>query len=199
MFCNKNRPVEVWKLVGGEDAPEYNYEGGNSLRDLGDIDLSSNCYGFVLTGGQFYIPLYDKFDGGESIYSSKTDDGLRALRQILQDENYKVYDGLYPVDGAWDKYSGGFNGYHIFKKENKLWKAKHGYFKDIYEGTNIKFAAQRKGDADDMSFFPFLDLSQNREYTGMVNPEEGLRFSGDAVRTLGFSALLNIINSYLNN
>lgn len=50
-----------------------------------------------------------------------------------------------------------------------------------------------------MSFYPFLDLSQNREYTGMVNREDGLRFSGDAVRTLGFSALLNIINSYLNN
>ncbi|WP_312791712.1 hypothetical protein [Sphingobacterium sp.] len=50
-----------------------------------------------------------------------------------------------------------------------------------------------------MTFYPFLDLSQNREYTGMVYPEEGLRFSGDAVRTLGLSALLNIIDSYLSN
>jgi len=196
---DKNRPVEAWKLVGGEDAPEYNYEGGNSLKEQGDFDLSSNCYGFVLTGGQFYIPLYDEFDGGQVVYKSNTNEGLKALRQILQDENYKVYDGAYPLSEAWDKYSGGFNGHHIFKRENKLWKAKHGYFKDIYEGTNIKFAAQRKGNTDNMSFFPFLDLSQNREYTGMINPEEGLRFSGDAVRTLGFSALLNIINSYLNN
>ncbi|MEN5195879.1 RHS repeat-associated core domain-containing protein [Sphingobacterium faecium] len=196
---DKKKDVEVWKLIGGKNAPNYENNGENDLLKGGAIDLSTNCYGYILTGGQFYMPIYDRFDGGKTLYGDTENTAFLKVQEILEEEKFKVYSNLYDyVNSNWEIFAGGVSGYHIFGKKEDQWKAKHGYY-GYYLGKDIEWAANRVGDGTASRFSPFLDLNPNRNHNGISVSQKSISFSSDQINALGLGNLMELISDYLNN
>jgi len=170
---NKGTEIEAWRIIGQGDykrTPEQGY----------NFDMSSNCYGFVLTDGQFYLPIY------ETTSSQKA--GNELLEQILREEGIMVnYNGDGNVQMAKGNiFADGFlmttkgrkkDAMHIFKKKNSVWEADHGYY-GVYSGWDFNRAATKDGNyLNQFSFWSYQDNREQKQYKGIsidLTPLKGL-------------------------
>ncbi|GGH28871.1 hypothetical protein FAZ19_20155 [Sphingobacterium alkalisoli] len=159
---NKGTAVEAWRMVS-QGVPEREAAEGFKF------DMASNCYGFVLTDGQFYLPIYE----------GKTEnEGDALLVKIFEEEGVMVnYSGNGDVYTAKNNFlADGFvmtargsknRAMHIFKKNISLFEGDHGYY-EKYTGWNFDRAATRTGVGNEQfSFWPFQDKRPQKHYTGI--------------------------------
>lgn len=163
IYTNAGTPVEAWKLK----SQTFTDADGNTVTES-PYDMSSNCYGYALTSGLFYLPIYEKY--------GKEDDkrGDAFLSQVLKEEGIVVdWAKATLTEGNADGFvltSIGKKDYqHIATKDSKTgkWNAKHGYWKGIVNGTKDQ-AANRDGTPDpnmDVNFFE--DNRPRQNYTGI--------------------------------
>ncbi|WP_293917926.1 MULTISPECIES: DUF6443 domain-containing protein [unclassified Sphingobacterium] len=199
---NKGTEVEVWKLASENKAdrtPPPGYE----------VDLSTNCYGFVLTDGEFYMPIYDVYDNADGVTTSTVngnqENASLFLRRILEEEGIMID---YATDGshitARNAQDGVYmEGYHIFRKKNNSWQAKHGYWGPVYDkpvsealsfegaATTRDFSSFAKGE-----FYPYKDNRPIKNYTGV---NYNVNINGVNYNNLNLDELLRIINGFLKN
>ncbi|MFE7088913.1 hypothetical protein ACFU8T_21255 [Sphingobacterium spiritivorum] len=186
---NQGTDVEAWRLIG-QGTSKYPVEDGQTL------DMSSNCYGFVLTGGEFYLPIYDK---AKDEYQATL-----FLEQILAEEgisvNYNTEETAYSAkfnflsDGFLEKLNGDRSYAHIFKRNFSMWEGDHGYY-GVYRGWNFDMAATKDGrDLENRSFIPYQDKRPQKQYNGIsvdLSTLKGMSSSDF------WSEINRLINNYL--
>lgn len=195
---NKGTDVEVWKTVN-DGGYQGNPPGGYT------VDLSTNCYGFVLTDGQFYMPIYDPYnnpDGTTSTVNGSDDESTAFLLRIMAEEGIDVNfntDGT-AASSRTAKDGVFMPGLHIFRKKNGRWQAKHGFWGPVYdkavseEGAFEGAASTRRFDLVETEFYPYQDNRPVKEYNGI-----SVTINGQQYTNLNTSDLLKIINNLLNN
>ncbi|MCT1526907.1 RHS repeat-associated core domain-containing protein, partial [Sphingobacterium hotanense] len=195
---NKGTDVEVWKLVndgGYQGNPPEGYT----------VDLSTNCYGFVLTDGQFYMPIYDPYknpDGTVSTVNGNDYESTAFLLRIMAEEGIDVnFNADGTAASARTAKDGVFMpGLHIFRKKDGNWQAKHGFYGPIYdkaeteEGGFEGAATARKFESLKSEFYPYNDNRPTKEYSGISVTINGQRYSD-----LSTTDLVEIINNLLKN
>jgi RHS repeat-associated protein len=166
---NAGTPVEAWKLKS-----QTVTDGNDNIVSDSPIDMSSNCYGYSLSSGLFYLPIYEKY--------GKEDDkkGDAFLSQILKEEGIIVdwgkatlsennADGFVLTTGSKDYQ-------HIATKNNTngKWKAKHGYFRAI-EGSKNQAASRFDTPSSITETDYFKDNRPRKNYTGISVDVESVR------------------------
>ncbi len=165
IYTNAGTPVEAWKLK----SQTFIDDQGKVISDS-PWDLTTNCYGYALTSGLFYLPIYDK--------TKTTEDERRAdayLSQILKEEGIVVdwqktsltennADGFVVTMAGTQQYQ------HIATTNGKSqkWNAKHGFWKNKVISGTLNEAASRYDTPDpNMDINYFEDNRPRQNYTGI--------------------------------
>ncbi|RPD39489.1 DUF6443 domain-containing protein [Chitinophaga barathri] len=189
IYTNAGTPVEAWKIK----SQEHKDSKGNILPES-QLDLSFNCYGYALTSGLFYLPIYEK-------YNKKAD---AFLEQILKEEGIEVQWAAGKTNEA---NAGGFivttkgrkQFQHIGVKNNgkRGWNAKHGNTRDVVkDGTLIQAATLHEDLDPNMELKFFEDNRPTKEYSGISIDVSTIRNNTSSNEEF-FRKLISIINSLL--
>jgi len=164
IYTNAGTPVEAWKLK----SQTFTDKEGNVVTET-PYDLSTNCYGYALTSGLFYLPIYEKY-GKED---AKRGDAF--LSQVLKEEGIvvdwaKATLTATNADGFVVTTIGTQNYQHIATKDfkTKKWNAKHGPWKNLVINGGLNQAASIHDTPDpnaDTIFFE--DYRPRQKYNGI--------------------------------
>lgn len=192
IYTNAGTPVEAWKLK----SQTFTDVDGNVVTKS-PWDLSTNCYGYALTSGLFYLPIYDKANTKEEY---KRGDVL--LSQILKEEGIvvdwaKATLSENSADGFVLTSTGGKDYQHIATKDSKTkkWNAKHGYWKGAVVNGTLNQAASRYDTPDpgmDINFFE--DNRPRQNYTGVSVDVESFRQNSSSTADF-WNKILSLFNS----
>jgi len=190
IYTNAGTPVEAWKLK----SQTFTDADGNAVMGS-PYDLSTNCYGYALTSGLFYLPIYEHY--------GKKDDkrGDAFLSQILKEEGIvvdwaKATLNENNADGFVLTSIGRQDYQHIGTKNKKTnkWNAKHGYWKDLVINGTLNQAASRHDTPDsnmDISFFE--DNRPRQNYTGISIDVESFRQNSSSAADF-WNKILSLLN-----
>lgn len=189
IYTNSGTPVEAWKLISQTTTDDN----GNIVSDS-PFDMSTNCYGYALTSGLFYLPIYDNI--GE--VDKKRGDSY--LSQILAEEGI-IIDWAHAklkensADGFVLTTLGRREYMHIGTKNqvNKRWRAKHGYLNLYIEGT-LNQAANKDGEIDpEMGVNFFKDNRSTKNYQGISVDVESIKNNTSTIQEF-WTVILSLLN-----
>lgn len=192
IYTNAGTPVEAWKLKS-----QTFTDGDENVVTKSTWDLSTNCYGYALTSGLFYLPIYDKAKSKEDY---KRGDAL--LSQILREEGIvvdwaKATLNENNADGFVLTTIGRQDYQHIGTKSSRTdkWNAKHGKWKDLVINGTLNQAASRHDTPDpnmDINFFE--DNRPRQNYTGISVDVESFRQNSSSTADF-WNNILSLLNS----